>query len=105
MNAVRLKRRLLEAYRRAIVEYMAANRLPAVYGFREFAEVGGLLVYATNLDDLFRQAAEYVDRVLKGAPPGELPVQQAATFELLVNLSTANALGLTVSRLILARAD
>jgi ABC-type uncharacterized transport system substrate-binding protein len=92
-------------YRRAIVEYMAANRLPAVYGFREFAEVGGLLVYATNLDDLFRQAADYVDKVLKGAPPGELPVQQAATFELLVNLSTANALGLTVSPLILARAD
>ena len=60
---------------------MAANRLPAVYPFREFAEAGGLVAYATNFDDLFRQAADYVNRVLKGTQPGELPVQQAATFE------------------------
>jgi len=92
-------------YRKPIVEFMAANRLPAVYPFREFAEAGGLVVYATNFDDLFRQAADYVDRVLKGAQPGELPVQQAATFELLVNLKTAAALGLTIPALILGRAD
>jgi len=92
-------------YRKPIVEFMAANRLPAVYPFREFAEAGGLVVYATNFDDLFRQAADYVDRVLKGAQPGELPVQQAATFELLVNLKTATALGLAIPPLILARAD
>jgi len=61
-----------------------------------FAEAGGLVVYATNFDDLFRQAADYIDRVLKGARPGELPVQQAATFELLVNLKTAAALSLTI---------
>ena len=72
---------------------------------REFAEVGGLIAYSTNFDDLFRQAADYVNRVLKGAQPGELPVQQAATFELLVNLKTAAALGLAIPPLILARAD
>lgn len=91
--------------RKPIVEFMAANHLPAVYPFREFAEAGGLLVYATNFDDLFRQAADYVDKVLRGARPGELPVQQAATFELLVNLSAAKALGLTVPPSILARSD
>jgi len=92
-------------YRRPIVEFMAANRLPAVYRFREFAEAGGLVVYATNFDDLFRQAADYVDKVLKGTRPGELPVQQATTFELLVNLNAAKTLGLTIPRTILARAD
>jgi ABC transporter substrate binding protein len=61
-----------------------------------FADAGGLVVYATNFEDLFRQAADYIDRVLKGAQPGELPVQQAATFELLANLKTAVALSLTI---------
>jgi putative tryptophan/tyrosine transport system substrate-binding protein len=92
-------------YRKAIVEFMAASRLPAVYPFREFAEAGGLVVYAANFDDLFRQAAAYVDKILKGASPGDLPVQQAATFELLVNMAAAKALGLTVPPSILARAD
>jgi putative tryptophan/tyrosine transport system substrate-binding protein len=92
-------------YRRAIVEFMATNRLPAIYPFREFAEAGGLIAYSTNFDDLFRQAAGYVDRILRGASPGELPVQQAATFELLINLNTAKALGLTIAPPILARAD
>jgi putative tryptophan/tyrosine transport system substrate-binding protein len=95
----------LYPYRKPIVEFMAAYRLPAVYPFREFAEAGGLVVYATNFDVLFRQAADYVDRVLRGAQPGELPVQQAAEFELLVNLKTAAAIGLTIPPLILARAD
>ena len=76
-----------------------------VYPFREFAEAGGLLVYATNFDDLFRQAAGYVDKVLKGAAPGELPVQQAATFELVINLRAAKALGLTIPPVLLGRAD
>jgi putative ABC transport system substrate-binding protein len=78
-------------YRKPIVEFMAANRIPAIYPFREFAEAGGLVVYATNFDDLFRQAAEYVDKVLKGTAPGELPVQQAATFELVINMRVAKA--------------
>ena len=92
-------------YRKAIVEFMADNRLPAIYGFPEFAEAGGLISYSTNFDELFRQAAGYADRILRGASPGELPVQQAAIFRLLINLTAAKALGLTVPRMILGRAD
>jgi putative ABC transport system substrate-binding protein len=92
-------------YRKAITDFMAANRIPAVYPFREFAEAGGLLVYATNFDDLFRKAAEYVDKVLQGARPGELPVQQAATFQLVINMRAATAIGLTIPPVLLARAD
>jgi putative ABC transport system substrate-binding protein len=84
---------------------MAAHRLPAVYPYREFAEAGGLLAYSTNFDDLFRDAAGYVDKVLRGAKPAEMPVQQAASFELVVNAATARALGLTLPPAILARAD
>jgi ABC-type uncharacterized transport system substrate-binding protein len=90
---------------RPMVAFMAAHRLPAIYSNREFVEAGGLIAYSTNFDDLLRQAAEYVDRILKGASPGELPVQQAATFELVVNLKTAKELGLIVPPIILARAD
>ena len=92
-------------YRKTIVEFMAVNRLPAIYGFPEFAESGGLIAYSTNFDELFRQAAGYVDRILRGASPGELPVQQATIFRLLINLSAAMALGLTIPPMILARAD
>ena len=90
---------------RPIIAFMAANRLPAIYSNRDFVEAGGLIAYSANFDDLLRQAAGYVDKILKGASPGELPVQQAATFELLVNLTTAKALGLTIPPLILARAN
>jgi|HubBroStandDraft_4_1064222.scaffolds.fasta_scaffold61118_1 putative ABC transport system substrate-binding protein len=92
-------------YCKPIAEFMAANQIPAVYPFREFAEAGGLLVYATNFDHLFRKAAAYVDRVLRGALPGELPVEQADTFELVINMRAAKALGLTVPQTLLARAD
>jgi len=92
-------------HRQAIAEFMAANRLPAVYPFVEFAEAGGLIAYSTNFDDLFRQAADYVDRILRGASPGELPVQQASTFKLIVNLNAARAIGLTIPRSVLIRAD
>jgi ABC-type uncharacterized transport system substrate-binding protein len=90
---------------RTMVAFMAANRLPAIYNTREFVEAGGLISYSTNFDDQFRQVAGYVDKILKGTSPGELPVQQAATFELLVNVTTAKALGLTIPPLILARAN
>ena len=90
---------------KSIAGFMTANRLPAIYGNRGFTEAGGLISYSTNLDDLFRQAAGYVDKILKGASPGELPVQQAATFELLLNLTAAKALELTIPSMILARAD
>ena len=90
---------------RPMVAFMAANRLPAIFAYREPVEAGGLVAYGTNYDDLLKQAAGYVDRILRGEPPGELPVQQAATFELLVNLATAKTLGLTIPPLILGRAD
>lgn len=90
---------------RPMIAFMAANRLPAINSTREFVEAGGLIAYSTNFDDMFREAAGYVDKILKGALPGDLPVQQAATFELLVNLTTAKALGLTIPPLILARAN
>jgi putative ABC transport system substrate-binding protein len=92
-------------YREEIVGFMAANRLPAIYPFREFAEVGGLVAYATNYDELFRQAADYVDKILNGTPPGDLPVQQASKFELVINLRTASALGLSIPPVLLSRAD
>jgi putative ABC transport system substrate-binding protein len=96
---------VLFPFRKTIVEFMAAHRLPAVYPFPEFAEAGGLISYSTNFDDLFRQAADYVDRILRGAVPGELPVQQAATFKLIVNLKAARAIGLAIPQSVLVRAD
>jgi putative ABC transport system substrate-binding protein len=95
----------LLAQRQRIVEFMTASRLPAIYAYPEFAEAGGLISYSTDFDDLFRQAAVYVDKILRGANPGDLPVQQASKFKLVVNLKTAEALGLTVPPLILAQAD
>lgn len=91
--------------RQRIVEFMMASRLPAIYAYPEFAEAGGLISYSPDFDDLFRQAAAYVDKILRGANPGDLPVQQASKFKLVVNLKTAEALGLTVPPMILAQAD
>ena len=96
---------LLLAQRQRIVEFMTASRLPAIYAYPEFAEAGGLISYSPDFDDLFRQAAVYVDKILRGANPGDLPVQQASKFKLVVNLKTAEGLGLTVPSLILAQAD
>jgi len=91
--------------RRAIIEFAAANRLPTIYPLREFVDEGGLLSYGANLAELSRRAAHYVDRVLKGAKPADLPVEQARTVELVVNLKTAKALGLTIPQSLLLRAD
>ena len=96
---------LLLAERQRIVEFMNASRLPAIYAYSEFAEAGGLISYSTDFEDLFRQAAVYIDKILRGANPGDLPVQQPAKFKLVVNLKTAEAIGLTVPPLILAQAD
>jgi len=95
----------LLAQRQRIVEFMTASRLPAIYAYPEFAEAGGLISYSPDFDDLFRQAATYVDKVLRGTKPGDLPVQQASKFKMVVNLKTAEALGLTVPPMILAQAD
>jgi putative tryptophan/tyrosine transport system substrate-binding protein len=95
----------LLAQRQRIVEFMMASRLPAIYPYPEFAAAGGLISYSPDFDDLFRQAAVYADKILRGANPGDLPVQQASKFKMVVNLKTAEALGLTVPALILAQAD
>src|SRR5204863_295787 len=78
------------------VDLAAKNRLPTAAMSREYAEDGGLMAYGPNIADLFRRAATYVDKILKGAKPPDLPVEQATKYELLINLKTANALGLTI---------
>jgi putative tryptophan/tyrosine transport system substrate-binding protein len=96
----------LYAHRARLVELAAKHRLPTMYHQREFVvEAGGLMSYGPNLRDLFRRAATYVDRILKGAKPADLPVEQPTRFELVVNLKTAKALGLTIPTSVLARAD
>jgi putative ABC transport system substrate-binding protein len=92
-------------HRTRIVELAAKGRLPAMYGLREFVEVGGLMAYGSSLRDIFRRAARYVDKILKGAKPGDLPVEQTARFELVINLKTAKALHLSIPQSILIRAD
>jgi putative ABC transport system substrate-binding protein len=85
-------------HRRAIAEFAAKHRLPAIYAFRQFPEDGGLMTYGVDLRDLYRRAAGYVDKIFKGAKPGDLPVEQPTKFDLVINLKTAKALGLTHTR-------
>jgi putative tryptophan/tyrosine transport system substrate-binding protein len=92
-------------HRVQIVDFAARNRLPAMYGLREFVDVGGLLSYGAHLVDLSRRVAQYVDKILKGAKPGDLPIEQPTKFELVINLKTAKALGLTIPQSLLLRAD
>jgi len=92
-------------HRKLIVELAARYQLPAIYGIQNFARDGGLAYYGVNIDDQYRQAAAYVDRILRGENPGELPIQQPNKYEFVINLKTAKALGLTVPPALLARAD
>ncbi len=91
--------------RRRIIDLAEKHRLPSIYVSREFVEIGGLLSYGASLPDLFRRAAVYVDKILKGAKPADLPVEQPTRFELVINLKTAKALGLTIPPSLLQRAD
>jgi putative ABC transport system substrate-binding protein len=92
-------------HRSRIVELAVKSRLPAVSTLREWAEAGLLMSYGTNFHDLWRRAATYVDKIVKGAKPGDLPVEQPTKFDLLINLKTAKALGLTIPSSLLLRAD
>jgi putative tryptophan/tyrosine transport system substrate-binding protein len=92
-------------HRVEIVQAAVKARIPSVYGFGEFARAGGLMAYGPSVPELARRAATYVDKILKGAKPGDLPVEQPTKFELLINLKTAKALGLTIAPSLLARAD
>ena len=91
--------------RQQIVELAARQRLPGAYGFREFVDGSGLMYYTTDLPAMWRHAATYVDKILKGAKPADLPIEQPTKFELVINLKTAKALGLTNPPSLLARAD
>lgn len=96
---------LLITHREPIVELTARYRLPTVYPFRSFSEAGGLLSYGPNFTAMFRRTAEYVDKMLKGTRPADLPVEQPTKFEFVINLKTAKALGITVPQSLLATAD
>jgi len=96
---------VFSAERRRLVELAAKNRFPAVYSYRVYVDAGGLMSYGPNLVDLSRRAAMYVHKILKGAKPGDLPVEQPTKFELVINLKTAKNLGLTIPQSMIARAD
>jgi putative ABC transport system substrate-binding protein len=87
------------------VDLAAKSRLPTIHGFREFVEAGGLMAYGSNVSDMCRRATTYVDKILKGTKPGDLPVEQATKFELVINLKTAKALGITMPPSLLLLAD
>ena len=95
----------INTQQRQVLDFAAKNRLPAMYHSPEFVEAGGLMSYAPNYADLFRRAADFVDKILKGTKPADMPVEQPTKFEFLVNLKTAKQIGLTIPQKVLARAD
>ena len=92
-------------HRNTVVSLAGKNRLPAMYALKEFVDAGGVMSYSVNFAEQVRSAATYVDKILKGAKPGDLPVEQPTKFELVINLKTAKALGLTIPHSVLIRAD
>jgi len=96
---------LVNSNRVQILQAVMEERIPTIFGFREFVEAGGLISYGANFPDLFSRAAEFVDKILRGAKPADMPVQQPVKFDLIVNLKTAKALGLTIPEAFLLRAD
>ena len=95
----------LSANRKRILDFAARSRIPGMYHNEDFIEAGGLMSYAPSLLDLYRRAATYVDKILRGAKPAELPVEQPTEFDFLINLRTAKQIGLTIPPNVLARAD
>jgi len=96
---------LFNTYRPRILDFAAKSRLPAIYPQSDYVDAGGLMSYGTSVDDLYRRAAVYVDKILKGAKPADLPVEQPKKFEFIINLKTAKQIGLTIPPNVLARAD
>jgi putative ABC transport system substrate-binding protein len=96
---------LIASYRAPIVDFAAKHRLLSMYPGREFVDAGGLMFYGGSVPEMYRRAAVYVDRILKGARPGDLPVEQPTKFDMIINLRTARALGLTIPPSLLQRAD
>jgi putative tryptophan/tyrosine transport system substrate-binding protein len=96
---------LIVSYRTSIVDFAAKHRLLSMYPLKEFVDAGGLMFYGGSIPDMFRRAAYYVDRILKGAKPSDLPIEQPTKFDMVINLKTAKALGLTIPPSVLARAD
>ena len=96
---------LINTQQRRVLDFAAKNRLPAIYHYSEFVEAGGLMSYAPNNTDLCRRAADFVDKILKGAKPADLPVEQPKKFEFIINLNAAKQIGLTIPPSVLARAD
>ena len=91
--------------RAPLLEQLGTHRLPAIFGHREFVDAGGLMAYGASFEEMFRRAADYVDRILQGAKPAELPVEQPRRFEFVINLKAAQALGLTIPPTLLFQAD
>jgi putative ABC transport system substrate-binding protein len=96
---------IIEVHRQRVLDLATKTRLPAMFEQRDFVEAGGLMSYGPNLPDLFRRVATYVDKILRGAKPADLPVEQPTKLELVINLKTAKTLGLTIPPSVLARAD
>jgi len=96
---------MFTSHRQELVDLANRYRIPGSYGFREFVDIGGFMALGPSYSDLYRRAALVVDKILKGAKPADLPVEQANKFEMIVNLKTAKALGLTISPIFLARVD
>jgi putative ABC transport system substrate-binding protein len=96
---------MLDTHRTRVVELVAKSRLPAMYALRSFVDAGGLMFYGASLPNMYRRAAVYVDKILKGGKPADLPVEQPTKFELVINMKAAKALGLTIPPSLLLRAD